>query len=62
MEEKLNELKGLVAEIEKDQDKFVRTGSKAAIVRIRKSLQSIKVLTKDYRATAIEARDNVSKA
>ena len=57
MEEKLNELKALVSQIEIDQDKFLRTGSKPATIRIRKSLQDVRSLAKEYRDLAVESRN-----
>lgn len=56
LEEKLNELKGLISKIETDQDKFLRTGSKPASVRVRKSLQDIKQVSNEYRELVIVER------
>lgn len=47
--EKFNELKTIIANIEEDVLKFDEKGNKAAGVRVRKALQSIKELSQELR-------------
>ena len=47
--EKFNDLKGLIAGLEEDANKFYEKGNKAAGVRLRKGLQDIKALAQTLR-------------
>jgi hypothetical protein len=57
----LNELKALVSNLEEDATKFYEKGNKAAGTRVRKGLQSIRVLAQDMRKD-ISNKNNEAKA
>lgn len=56
--EKLNELKQLIASIEADSEKFFEKGTKAAGVRVRKSLQEIKRVAQEMRIQISQENKN----
>jgi hypothetical protein len=47
--EKFNELKTIITNIEEDMVKFGEKGNKAAGVRVRKALQTVKELAQELR-------------
>jgi vacuolar-type H+-ATPase subunit H len=49
MQKKLEELSFLVAEAKEEAEKFLNKGTKAAVGRARKSLQSVKKLSQEIR-------------
>lgn len=55
--EKLEQLKQIVADIEKDFDKFYNKGVKAASPRIRKAMQEIKAIAQEIRVDVQEKRN-----
>ncbi len=57
--EKFNKLKALMAEVEKDADKFYDKGNNAAGTRVRKGLQEMKTLCQEIR---IEVQDQKNTA
>jgi len=59
--ENYNKLKGLVASMEADADKFFNSGNSAAGTRVRKSLQEIKTLAQEIR-NEVTAKKNEGKA
>jgi len=59
--ENYNKLKGLVASMEADADKFFNGGNSAAGTRVRKGLQEIKTLAQEIR-NEVTAKKNEGKA
>lgn len=55
---KFNQLKGLVAEIEQDAEKFYSKGNSAAGTRVRKGMQELKNLAQAIR---LEVQDVKNK-
>jgi hypothetical protein len=55
--EKFNQLKTIIASIEKDADKFYNGGNGAAGTRVRKALQEIKTLASDIRKEVTEIKN-----
>ena len=55
-----NELKQLVESLTADADKFYDKGNKAAGVRLRKGLQSIKTTAQDIRKDVSERKNAVT--
>lgn len=58
--ENYNKLKGLVASLEADADKFFNNGNSAAGTRVRKGLQDIKTLAQELR-NEVTAKKNDAK-
>lgn len=58
--EKLEQLKQIIADIEKDFDKFYNKDVKAASPRIRKAMQEIKKLAQDIRVEVQEKRNQLN--
>lgn len=55
---RIEEVKGLVAELEEDLDKFYGKGNKAAGTRARKQLQDLKKLSQDIRLEIQDIKNN----
>jgi vacuolar-type H+-ATPase subunit H len=64
MQKKLEELSFLVAEAKEEAEKFLNKGTKAAVGRARKSLQSVKKLSQEIRIglMALKKGESVKKA
>jgi len=58
---KFEELKGLIASIENDADKFYNKGNSAAGTRVRKGMQDLKNLAQTIRAEVQELKNKDSK-
>ena len=58
---KFEELKGLIASIENDADKFYNKGNSAAGTRVRKGMQDLKNLAQTIRAEVQELKNKESK-
>jgi Histone H1-like protein Hc1 len=58
---KFEELKGLIASIENDADKFYNKGNSAAGTRVRKGMQDLKNLAQAIRAEVQELKNKDSK-
>ncbi len=54
---KFEELKGLIASIENDADKFYNKGNSAAGTRVRKGMQDLKNLAQAIRAEVQELKN-----
>ena len=57
--EKYEEIKGLIAELEADVEKFYKNGNKSAGVRIRKAMQDVKNLAQELRVHVQETKNNL---
>lgn len=55
---RIDQVKGLVDELEQDLDKFYNKGNKAAGTRARKSLQDLKKLSQEIRLEIQEVKNN----
>lgn len=55
---RIDQVKGLVGELEQDLDKFYNKGNKAAGTRARKSLQDLKKLSQEIRLEIQEVKNN----
>lgn len=58
---KFEELKGLIASIENDADKFYNKGNSAAGTRVRKGMQDLKNMAQAIRAEVQELKNKDSK-
>ena len=58
---KFEELKGLIASIENDADKFYNKGNSAAGTRVRKGMQDLKNLAQAIRAEVQELKNKEKK-
>ena len=57
--EKLEQLKQIIADVEKDFDKFYNKNVKAASPRIRKAMQEIKAVAQEIRVDVQEKRNQL---
>lgn len=55
---RIEEVKGLMTELEEDLDKFYEKGNKAAGTRARKQLQDLKKLAQDIRLEIQDIKNN----
>ncbi|MDZ7717334.1 MAG: histone H1 [Balneolaceae bacterium] len=55
---RIEEVKGLMTELEEDLDKFYEKGNKAAGTRARKQLQNLKKLAQDIRLEIQDIKNN----
>ncbi len=58
---KFEELKGLIASIETDADKFYNKGNSAAGTRVRKGMQDLKNIAQAIRAEVQELKNKDKK-
>jgi hypothetical protein len=56
--EKFTKLKGLLASVETDVEKFYNAGNSAAGTRVRKAMQDLKVLAQDIRAEVTDKKNS----
>ena len=55
--EKFTKVKGLLASVEADAEKFYSAGNSAAGTRVRKAMQDLKVLAQEIRAEVTEKKN-----
>lgn len=55
---RIEEVKGVMTELEEDLDKFYEKGNKAAGTRARKQLQDLKKLAQDIRLEIQDIKNN----
>ena len=56
---KFNEVKNIIASIEADVEKFVKSNNNAAGTRVRKAMQEVKNLTQDIRKEVIVMKEKI---
>ena len=61
MEDKIDQIKKIITDTEVDLHKFVDNSNKSAGLRVRKSMQQVKVLAQDIRKIILDKKNGNSK-